>query len=78
VKIPDEIFFQTVLMNSPYKNGIIYDNLRYIIWSPGSRHPATLNIRYFEDFMNSNKLFARKFDTNIDADVLDMIDREIS
>lgn len=78
VKIPDEIFFQTVLMNSPYKNGIIYDNLRYIIWSPGSRHPAILNIRYFEDFMNSNKLFARKFDTNVDADVLDMIDREIS
>jgi hypothetical protein len=77
VKIPDETFFQTVLMNSPYKNRISYDNLRYITWPPGSRHPMTLDRRDFDTFMDSNKLFARKFDTTVDADVLDMIDREI-
>jgi hypothetical protein len=78
VKIPDEIFFQTILMNSPFKDQITYDNLRYITWPPGSRHPTTLDKRDFKNFMSSNKLFARKFDTTIDADVLDMIDREIS
>lgn len=78
VKIACEIFFQTVLMNSPQRNKLINDNLRYINWPPFSRHPPILRKQDFEGFMNSDKLFARKFDITIDAEVLDMIDREIS
>lgn len=78
VKIPEEIFFQTVLMNSRYKNKIINDSMRYIIWPTGSRHPATLGKQNFASIMDSNKLFARKFDVTVDAEVLDMIDEKIS
>jgi len=76
VKIPDETFFQTVLMNSPLKDTIVNNNLRYIVWG-NSRHPLTLRQRDFQDFMNTDNLFARKFDISVDRDVLDMIDQSI-
>jgi hypothetical protein len=73
VLIPEEIFFQTVLLNSPLKSKIINDNLRYIVW-PSSHHPPILRKENLNEFINSNKLFARKFDETVDLDVLDMID----
>ncbi len=78
VKIAEEIFFQTILMNSHLKNRLTNDNLRYIIWPPSSRHPAILGKQDFENFIKTDKLFARKFDMTVDADVLDMIDRATS
>lgn len=77
VKIPEEIFFQTVLLNSPFKSQLVNDNLRYIVWS-NSRHPAILGRENFKHFMSTNKLFARKFDITIDEVVLDMIDQATS
>jgi hypothetical protein len=74
---PDESFFQTVLLNSPFKNRIVNDNLRYILWF-ASRHPEILCNKHFKGFMSTDKLFARKFDMTMDADVLDMIDQATS
>ena len=31
--IPDELFFQTIILNSPFKNRVVNDNLRCIDWS---------------------------------------------
>ncbi len=72
--LPDETFFQTILLNSPLKNSLVNNNLRHIMWSKSS-HPEILQKQHFDQFMNSDKLFARKFDMTIDADVLDMIDQ---
>jgi Core-2/I-Branching enzyme len=76
VDIPDEIFFHTILMNSPLRKTIVNDNLRYIDWSRG-RRPAILETRDFDALSASPKLFARKFDVHQDANVLDLIDREL-
>jgi hypothetical protein len=74
--LPDEIFFQTVLVNSRLKNTIVNDHLRYIDWTkPNS--PAILRKEDFDYLMQSSRLFARKFDDSVDAEVLDMIDCEI-
>jgi len=78
VLIPDEIMFQTILMNSPFKSSTDNDNKRYIDWNGGgSRHPRILRITDFEKMKNSGKLFARKFDYNVDREILDRIDKEI-
>ncbi len=77
VKIPEEIFFQTVLLNSSLKSRLRNDSLRYIVWST-SRHPAILRKQDFERFMETDKMFARKFDMTVDEGVLDMIDQMIS
>jgi core-2/I-Branching enzyme len=76
VDIPDEIFFQTILMNSELRESIVSDNLRYIDWTRG-RRPAILETRDFEALRASPKLFARKFDVDQDEEVLDLIDRHL-
>ncbi|MEI0487095.1 beta-1,6-N-acetylglucosaminyltransferase [Brachyspira intermedia] len=72
----DEFFFQSILLNSNLKNNCINDNLRYIDWNRmiGS-HPHTF---LFDDYnlIKSNikdNLFARKFDENIDNDIIDKL-----
>jgi hypothetical protein len=76
VDIPDEIFFHTILMNSPRRDTIVDDNLRYIDWTQG-RRPAILETRDLDALRASPKLFARKFDVHRDENVLDLIDREL-
>lgn len=75
-RIPDEMFFQTILLNSRLKDKIINDNLRYIVLE--GRHPETLLKKDFEEIITSNKFFARKFDINIDNEILDLLDVQIS
>lgn len=59
--LPEEFFFQTILMNSPYKNMIVPQNLRYTLWKEkhGSA-PAILDEADYTNIMNSDCFFARK------------------
>ena len=65
----DEIFSQTILMNSPFAGNIYkysVDNCyescrRYVRFEAES--PKTLDIEDYNQLMNSNYLFARKFGT---------------
>jgi hypothetical protein len=78
VHAPEEIFFQTIVMNSPLKDKVINDDLRYIDWSkPNPPYPAILKTDDFFHFSNSSNLFARKFDIAVDRNVLDMIDQDV-
>jgi hypothetical protein len=74
--IPDELFFQTLLANSSHATSITGDNLRYIDWStrPG---PKILTVDDLPGLLDSDKLFARKFDTTIDSAVLDELDAHL-
>ena len=73
--MPDEIVFQTILLNSKYKNIIENNVLKYIDWSkPRVSLPAVLKEEDFSKLAASDKLFARKFDINIDGEILNSID----
>jgi hypothetical protein len=75
VFIPDELFFQTIIVNSPLRDTIVNDNLRYIDWS---REPAPAILRSADlpQLAASGKLFARKFDMTVDATILDLLDQQ--
>jgi hypothetical protein len=75
--IPDELFFQTLLMSSPFRDSVLNESLHYIDWSGGGVHPAVLTIRDFPALRESGRLFARKFDVKVDGEVLDRIDAEL-
>jgi len=76
VDVPDEIFFQTILLNSPLRESVINDDLRYIDWKvPDSGSPSILGEHDFPKLAASPKLFARKFDIEVEPGILDMIDR---
>jgi hypothetical protein len=78
VDVPDEIFFQTIIMNSPFQGMAVNDNLRYIDWKdPAAGRPAILSASDFEKLLASPKLFARKFDARVEGEVLDLIDERI-
>jgi hypothetical protein len=76
VDIPDEMFFQTMLLNSPLKDKIIPDNLRCIHWTKEGT-PRIWQVEDFEILSRSKALFARKFDESVDSEILDLIDAKL-
>jgi hypothetical protein len=75
VQIPDEMFFQTLLLNSPLADTIINTDLRFVSWpEPGATHPRILTMADMPSLSSSGALFARKFDTCEDSTILDAID----
>ncbi|MFD1257356.1 beta-1,6-N-acetylglucosaminyltransferase [Mucilaginibacter terrae] len=72
---PDEFVFQTILYNSPYQDQMVNDNLRLIDWSAGGASPKTFTMADKEALLQSDKLFARKFDLDQHADIMMLIDQ---
>jgi hypothetical protein len=75
--MPDELFFQTIVMSSPLAAMAENSDLRYERWDEGGSHPAVLTAEDLPALRASQALFAKKFDTAVDPDVLDRIDREL-
>jgi len=74
----EEIFFQTVLLNSPLRDFIVNDHRRYICWE--GRHgslPAILDVSDFEKITHSNALFARKIAYPESSELVDLVDRKV-
>lgn len=67
--IPNETFFQTILYNVK-KDEIIDMLMWYIDWWGISSSPIVLTMKDFDKLINSDKLFARKFDNKIDKKIL--------
>lgn len=76
--VPDESFFQTILLNNPSLN-ISDDDKRYIRWDKKpAPHPAVLTAKDFPHLVSSGKHFARKLDQTIDAQLFDLLDQHIT
>lgn len=73
----DEFYFQSILLNSEFKNNCINDNLRYLIWGVGT--PINFQMKDYENIKNNinNNIFARKFDENIDNDIIDKLYKDL-
>ena len=73
--VPDELFFQTMLMNSPFKHEVVNGTVHEIDWSRNSGpSPYTWRLDDLGALCASGKPFARKFDERVDADILDSLD----
>jgi hypothetical protein len=73
----DEFVFQTILMNSAFREKIINNNYRYIDWSLGGANPKLLDITDADALKSSGMLFARKFDMIKHPEILDFIDSQL-
>lgn len=74
--IPDESFFQTLLMNTSFDWNIINDDKRAIIWVNDGDiklRPKTFKKEDINFLSLKNNLFARKFDDNEDSEIIDFI-----
>lgn len=76
--IPDEVFFQTLVSNSAYGEHISGFDLTFADWDrPAPPYPAVLRTADLPVLQASQKLFARKFDSEVDSDILDLLDEQV-
>lgn len=75
--IPDEMFFQSIVANSSFKQRLANENLRYLSFIGGACHPETVLPIDLDKVLNSGKLWARKFDHDKYPDLLDEIDEQL-
>lgn len=80
--IPDEFFFQSIIKYLfESRNDIINEeSLTYVNWTRKNCDlPVTFRINDYTELYNqpTNKLFARKFDIELDKEILDKLDKEI-
>lgn len=78
--IADEGFFQTVMMNNDCHGEIVADDLRLIDWVPDGLiklRPRTFVSADIPELVTSSNLFARKFEMDLDSNVLDVLERHI-
>ncbi len=75
---PDEHFIQMYAMSSEFCHKLYrndkneYDNMRYIEFNTElSAHPMTFQTGDIDKLLNSTKYFARKFDENVDFNVVE-------
>lgn len=73
VYCPDESYFQTILANASHLR-LNNNNWRYIDFSAGGAHPRTLDCEDLPKLLQSSAHFARKFDIDFDARILDELD----
>ncbi|WP_343688020.1 beta-1,6-N-acetylglucosaminyltransferase [Chitinophaga sp.] len=75
VLLADEILLHSIIMNSPYRHQVVNNDLRYIDWYSGPDFPRTLTMEDADKIAQSGCLFARKFDNNVDAAVIDQLEQ---
>jgi hypothetical protein len=75
---PDEFLIPTIIMNSPFREKVINNSLRYIDWSQGGPNPKLLTMQDLNKLACSDSFFARKFDIQKDSVILDKLDEIIN
>ena len=83
----DELFLQTIVLNSKFINNLYlpcttndYHSIqRYIDWPRGtSKNPYVFRSSDYESLITSDYLFARKFDENIDSEIINKLFQSIN
>lgn len=76
---PDEVIFQSILINSQKKYKIVNNNLRFIQWDEkevcGS--PDVLAEKHFQDIIKSDCFFARKIEPYRSKELINLIQEHI-
>jgi hypothetical protein len=72
----DELMMPTILYNSKFRDNII-DNLVYVDWTGRTDgHPNILTMEHLPALQQTQKLFARKFDIDVDKQILTHLEEQ--
>lgn len=67
----EEVFFQTLIMNSPFRKTVAEDiNLRYVDWNTPPPRPKYLDMEDYSKILCSKSLFCRKVDSVLSASLI--------
>jgi len=76
VRIPDEIFFHTILLNSPLADTVLNRALMYVDWD-GPPYPRILKEIDLTRLKSTPHYFARKFDLLDTPEIFEQVNKEI-
>lgn len=74
---PDEIYFNTIVLNSPFAKNTVNNNLRFYVWNHGAASPKNLSVKHFFDICTCDAIFARKLEPGISDDLVSCIKKYI-
>ena len=69
----DEIFFHTLLMQSPFCDFLIKDDLRFVKWKDGASSPEWLTDADYEMIVASGDLFCRKVNLQKSSELIEKL-----
>lgn len=77
---PEELFFQSILVGTEFASRyeVIDDDLRFFVWPDGAPNPLVLTVDDLPSIVQSEKLFARKFDETVDQAVIGQLAEVVS
>jgi Core-2/I-Branching enzyme len=78
--VPDESFFHTLIMNSPFKENVFNSNLMFLKWGESfseRNSPQDLTHGDIQLIEESGQYFARKFDESKDKAVIDYFAKNV-
>jgi hypothetical protein len=76
VACSDELFFQTLVMRSPFAARVLPNNFRYVQWpDSGARNPKVLEAADFPRIAASRAHFCRKIDPAASAALLPLLEQ---
>lgn len=76
VSCPDELFFQTLVMNSGFAPRVVPNNFRFIQWpASGARNPKILDAADYPRIAASGAHFCRKIDAAASAALVPLLER---
>lgn len=74
---PDEIVYQSVLLNSALAPSVVNRDWREIDFAPDAPHPRVFTSADWPRLAASENLFARKFDPAVDAAIIDRLEARV-
>ena len=73
----DEFIFHSIILNSQYKDNVVNYNCHFVNWPrPGADRPNFFHADDLNRILESDKIFARKFNIDIDSKILDLLDEK--
>jgi hypothetical protein len=73
----EEIFFQTIILNSPLKENAVNNNLRFILWEKrNGNSPANLDETDYEAIAASTAMFARRIEYPVSESLIRKMEQD--
>lgn len=70
----EEFFFQTLILNSPFRESAVNNSKRFIVWEErNGNFPANLDVTDYDDILKSDAFFARKFEPGVSDALIDKL-----
>lgn len=69
----DEVFMQTIIVQSSFSSTMCNDLIRFADWSKGGKSPEMLSMSHWDALVKSSALFARKFSEVYDNNIVEKV-----